>query len=242
VSRRQTVPCALALLILATAPTAAASDVETITHGRAVDLEAHLVAGKFVLFDFYADWCGPCRVLEPRLLDLAARHADRLALRKVDVINWDSEVARQYRLSSIPYLVLYGPDGSRLAAGDAMSVLRRLEHGLGEPGGFQTSSGSTSPLIPALGLAAILAAAVGLVVRKRRQPSFAAPIPVLPPVDTAADSQDPAIWFALLQGSLEGPYTGEQLRELVRRGALNRRATVRRRGDASWTAIEDVLD
>jgi len=234
----------IAVLALFPGLTATAADVQTITHGREVDLEAHLVEGKYVLFDFYADWCGPCRALEPQLLDLADRHADQLALRKVDVINWDSAVARQYRLSSIPYMVLYGPDGARLAAGDAGTVLRRLQSGLGAGGGLSASPGGGSSTVPLLAVAAILAVAVGLVARKRRPtPTTAnATLPTLPLVDTAADPGDPAIWFALLEGGFDGPFTRAQLSELLRRGTLERGSKIRRRGDASWTDLQDVLD
>ena len=223
---------------------AMAADVQTITHGREVDLEAHLVAGKFVLFDFYADWCGPCRALEPQLLDLAGRYADRLALRKVDVVNWDSEVSRQYRISSIPYMVLYGPDGARLAAGDAGTVLHRLQSDLGAGDETLSSSGTNPSLVPLFAVALILIVTIGLVARRRqaKDPAAGTVSSTLPLVDTAADPGDPAIWFALLQGSLEGPFTRTQIGELVRRGDLDRSSKIRRRGDASWTAIAHVLD
>lgn len=234
------------LLLLALSAGASASDVQTITHGRAVELTDHLVPGKFVLFDFYADWCGPCRALEPHLLELAGQHADRLALRKVDVINWDSEVARQYSMTSIPYLVLYGPDGGRLAAGDAGSVLHRLSSGLGDGGGGQPVIDRGGPAVPLLAVAAIFAVAVGLVVRRRRQPEGTRPTTTETlspaPVDTAADPGDPAIWFTVLQSSIEGPFTRAQLADLARRGTLSTNATVRRRGDADWSTLSDVLD
>ena len=242
---RRNVTTALVGLALTAVTMTHASDIQTITHGREVSLEDHLVSGKYVLFDFYADWCGPCRALEPRLADLAGRHSDRLALRKVDIINWDSPVTRQHGVTSIPHMVLYGPDGSRLAAGDAHSVLRRLESGLGDGGGFPVTNDGGPSFVPLLAIAAIFAVTVGLVARRRRPPQTdarAGPGRTLPPVDTAADPGDPAIWFALVQGSLEGPFTGRQLGELVRRGVLERLSTVRRRGDASWTTIEDAVD
>ncbi|MEE4273417.1 MAG: thioredoxin domain-containing protein [Thermoanaerobaculales bacterium] len=222
-----------------------AADVETITHGRAVELTDHLVPGKYVLFDFYADWCGPCRALEPHLLDLAGRHADRLAIRKVDVINWDSEVARQYRMSSIPYLVLYGPDGQKLAAGDAGSILQRLSTALGGGDASFADAGGGSRLIPLVAVAAIFVVAVGALVRRRSSTAeTAGAFERRPPtaVDTAADPGDPAIWFAVLQGSMEGPFTRRQLQEMVRRRDLGRDARVRRRGDADWTDLVDALD
>lgn len=223
-----------------------AAGVQTITHGRAVELTDHLVPGKYVLFDFYADWCGPCRALEPHLLELAGRHADQLVLRKVDVINWESEVARQYGMTSIPYLVLYGPDGNRLAAGDAGSVLRRLSSGLGDDDRDQPVIDRGSGAIPLLAIAAIFAVAVGLVVRRRRQPVETQPPATGPasaaPVDTAADPGDPAIWFTVLQSSVEGPFTRAQLADLSRRDTLPADASVRRRGDADWSNLSDVLD
>jgi thiol-disulfide isomerase/thioredoxin len=232
-------------LLLASIPGLAA-DVSTITHGREVDLEDHLVPGKFVLFDFYADWCGPCRSLEPKLLDLAGRHDDRLALRKVDIINWDSAVARQYRLSSIPYLVLYGPDGNRLAAGDAGSVLHRLQSSLGDGGTFVPSASGGSSIIPLVAVSTIFVIAAALVIRRRRPTTPPSPvgsgIADLRPVDTASEPGDPAIWFAMLQGSLEGPFTRAQLGELARRGTVDHSATIRRRGDATWRALDEVLD
>lgn len=235
----------LSLLILTGGASARAADIQTITHGREVDLQAHLVPGKYVLFDFYADWCGPCRALEPGLEDLAGRHAEKLALRKVDIINWDSAVTRQYRISSIPYMVLYGPDGAKLAAGDPGSVIRRLESDLGGGSGLATRSGGGSSMVPVLAIAVIFAVTVGLLVWRRQSPAAmrtrAEGAAALPPVDTAADPGDPAIWFVLLQGSLDGPFTRAQLAELVRRGVLDATATARRRGDASWKPVKDVL-
>jgi thiol-disulfide isomerase/thioredoxin len=178
-------------LVLAAA-TAGAADLRTVSHGSEVELTDHLVAGKLVLFDFYADWCGPCRGLEPRLAELAERHADRLALRKIDIVNWDSPVARQHRIGSIPHLVLYGPGGERLAAGDAGSVLGRLAAELGDGDAAPSSgSGVTAPL---LGLAAIAAATIALLVRRRRPGAAPEPRPAArirpTPVDTAADPGD----------------------------------------------------
>ena len=230
-------------MVLTAASAAGAGDVQTITHGREVDLEAHLVPGKHVLFDFYADWCGPCRALEPTLLELADRHSDQLAVRKVDIINWDSAVSRQYRVSSVPYLVLYGPDGSRLAAGDAGSVLRSLTAALGGGGGFSPPTPGGGSIIPLLAIAAVFAVSIGLVARRRIAPNRAATPPPRPdPVDTAANPNDPAIWFALLQRSMEGPFTRDQLGELLRRGDLKHGSEIRRRGDASWSTLDDVLD
>lgn len=236
----------LILGFLTPVPSVEAADIQTITHGREVEIEGHLVPGKYVLFDFYADWCGPCRALEPQIRELAGRYGDQLAVRKIDIINWDSAVSRQYRMSSIPYMILYGPDGEPITAGDAGSVMHRLRSALGSPSGQSASEGRGFAPVPVLATAAILAAAVALVVRRRRREPVASTradsVTNLPPVDTAADPGDPAIWFAVLQGSIDGPFTRRQLGELVQRRLLDASSTVRRRGDASWTEVSNVLD
>jgi thiol-disulfide isomerase/thioredoxin len=226
--------------VLWVAVIAAAADVRTITHGREVDLDDHLVENKYVLFDFYADWCGPCRALEPHLEELASRHADRLAIRKIDVINWDSAVARQYRLSSIPHLVLYGPNAERLAAGDAGSVLHRLSTELGgdNPLAARAPSPGAAPFV----IVSAVALVVFALLYRRRAAAEKRPEATIPaPVDTTAMPGDPAIWFAVLQGSLEGPFTRGQLSDMVGRGLLAPSSEVRRRGDANWTSAGDVV-
>ena len=105
-----------------------AGDVHTISKGEAVQLEEHLVAGKFTLFDFYADWCTICREIGPQL-DQMAEEYDWVAIRKIDVVDWTSDVARQFELTSLPYLVLYDPGGALVASGD--HALDRLHQAVG---------------------------------------------------------------------------------------------------------------
>ncbi|MCA8921863.1 MAG: thioredoxin family protein [Planctomycetes bacterium] len=100
-------------------------DVETISHGEAVDLEQHLVAGKFTVVDFYADWCGPCSILGKELERLALERED-VAIRKVDIVDWKTPVAKQatevYELPGLPYLRVYGPEGELLGAVDRNDI------------------------------------------------------------------------------------------------------------------------
>jgi len=58
-----------------------------------------------VLVDFYADWCGPCKMMTPIVGELAGEKADAKFF-KVD-IDHNRELAKQYRVMSIPTFVVF---------------------------------------------------------------------------------------------------------------------------------------
>lgn len=66
---------------------------------------AETTASVPVVVDFWAQWCGPCRMISPVLEDLARRNAGRLKVVKVDV-DANPTLAAQYRAQSIPLLVV----------------------------------------------------------------------------------------------------------------------------------------
>jgi thioredoxin 1 len=59
-----------------------------------------------VLLDFWAEWCGPCRMIGPLLDQLAGEYAGRIKIGKVNV-DEENELAGQHGIVSIPTLVLY---------------------------------------------------------------------------------------------------------------------------------------
>jgi thiol-disulfide isomerase/thioredoxin/copper chaperone CopZ len=95
-----------------------AMDVEKICHeGEEVDLTAHLASGKVTVFDFYAPWCGPCRVVTHELKDILSTRDD-VAVRKVNIVDWDRPVVAQHLqgVANIPFVIIFGKEGQRVAA------------------------------------------------------------------------------------------------------------------------------
>ena len=61
---------------------------------------------KLVIIDFFATWCGPCKMLGPELEKLANNVEDDVIIIKVDVDQYP-ELANQYRIQSVPTLIRF---------------------------------------------------------------------------------------------------------------------------------------
>ena len=60
--------------------------------------------GKPVVIDFWAEWCGPCKMISPIIDELATEYGDKLVIAKCDVDSSD-EVAATFKVRNIPTIV-----------------------------------------------------------------------------------------------------------------------------------------
>jgi thioredoxin 1 len=65
-----------------------------------------LQSEKLVIVDFWATWCGPCRMLSPLLDEVEAEMADKIEVVKVNVDD-ANEIARRFLIMSIPTLLFF---------------------------------------------------------------------------------------------------------------------------------------
>jgi len=65
-----------------------------------------LESDKPVLVDFWADWCGPCKMIAPALEELSEELGDKVTIAKMDIME-NPDVPGSMGVQSIPYLVLF---------------------------------------------------------------------------------------------------------------------------------------
>ena len=83
-----------------------------------------LIKNGVVLVDFFATWCGPCKMLSPELEKLAEKRNDVTVL-KVDIDQFE-EVAAMYNVRVVPTLILF-KDGANLSVSTGFKPVASLE-------------------------------------------------------------------------------------------------------------------
>ena len=75
-----------------------------LVHFKQADFDAAVDAAPLAVVDFWADWCGPCKMIAPAVEKLAADYEGKVLVGKVNV-DEEPELARRFGVMSIPTLV-----------------------------------------------------------------------------------------------------------------------------------------
>ena len=81
-------------------------------HFNSKSFDEALAKGELLMVDFWAAWCGPCRMLAPMVDDLAAQYEGKAVVGKVNV-DEEQELAIRYGVMSIPTVIFF-KDGKEI--------------------------------------------------------------------------------------------------------------------------------
>ena len=76
-----------------------------VKHLKSAGFTAEMEAASLAMVDFWADWCGPCKMLSPAVESLAEKYGDQVLVGKVNV-DQEPELARRFGVMSIPTVVV----------------------------------------------------------------------------------------------------------------------------------------
>ena len=108
-----------------------------------------------VLVDFWAEWCGPCRMIAPALEEIAGELGDKVTVAKLN-IDENPDTPSRYGVRGIPTMLLFKggqPVAQKVGAAPRSQIQQWLESNLDaaaavEPPGYRSSSGGSVPSSP----------------------------------------------------------------------------------------------
>ncbi len=104
------------------------SNIKYVNDGNVQQL---LGSEKPVLMDFYADWCGPCKMISPIIEQLATEYDGKAEITKLNV-DENNSIAAKYGVMSIPTLVFFkdGKEVKRVVGARPKAELSKILDGL----------------------------------------------------------------------------------------------------------------
>lgn len=84
-----------------------------LQHLKTQEFESVVSAAPVALLDFWAEWCGPCRMVSPIIEELAGQYDGKAVIAKVNV-DEEGDLARRFHVMSIPTVILF-KDGKEIA-------------------------------------------------------------------------------------------------------------------------------
>uniref|UniRef100_W8C101 Thioredoxin-T n=1 Tax=Ceratitis capitata TaxID=7213 RepID=W8C101_CERCA len=110
--------------------------VYTIQNKEDLDkkLEEAVGSGQLVVIDFFANWCGPCKIISPKLEELATQYAEKAIVLKVNVDDCE-EIALEYNVTSMPTFVFIKDNHviDVFVGGNSEKLVKNMEKYVGEP-------------------------------------------------------------------------------------------------------------
>ncbi len=100
---------------------------DTIVHVTDASFEADVLNSELpVLVDFWAEWCGPCKMIAPIIEELSSSYSDKLKICKMDV-DENKEVPAKFSIRGIPTLMIFKGGSTEATKVGALSKSQLIE-------------------------------------------------------------------------------------------------------------------